>query len=174
MDWSQLITEAKENGYSNVILPTDDYEAVVKKAEFKQQSGKKDRLQVKWEILSGAYKGETVMEFISIDLNNDKLMGVILSKLTGAGITGEFLTAQSGKFGALNEQNKADHFKAIAGQLHGNKAVINVKATEYQGKPKNEVFAQYPLTDQTAVAPTPEQPPVANPYSAPVNPQMPI
>lgn len=170
MEWGDLIAEAKENGYSNTILPTDDYEMVVKKAEFKQQSGKKDRLQIKWEVETGPYAKDGGMEFISIDLSNPKLMSVVLSKLRGAGLSDEFFASLKDKYGPL-AQAHVDHFKAIAAALHGRRAVVAVKATEYQGKPKNEFWAQRPLTETAGQPIAPDN--AANRYGS-VNPQQPI
>lgn len=175
-DWDDLIAQAKENGYSNVVLPTDEYEAEVKSATFQQKSGKKDNIWVKWKVISGPFADEVVSDNIYIDLSNPKLMGVVLSKLNGAGITNEFLSGLKNRFGSLDESTKADHFKAIAGQLTGNQAVLKVTATEYQGKPKNEVFPQGPLnvstvTDHAATAETT----VTNRYASdPVSTDMPI
>lgn len=146
-NFTDLIQAAADAGFS--VVPADDYDVEVATAEAGKTSTGKNKISVRFKIISGPYAGKSVFNDFVISPENGNALGFFFRHMKVLGL-------DQGYF-ATNPP-----LASAAASLIGRRCVVTVGIRQWQGDDKNEVKGVKPLAGNVVgsapMMPTPHGP----------------
>ena len=137
LDWKGIIEDADEDD-EFAPLPAGTYPVKVVNTEVKQASTGSSMIAVQAKVQGGQYDARSLWTNFVFKTESKPGMAMTLRKLTGIGITREWLVA------------KEPTIHQIASALDGREAIATVIQKEYQGEQRNDIKGFKPLPGGSA------------------------
>lgn len=153
--FGQLIAEAEAEGFSNELLPINEYDCEVAGTTAGTSQGGKPQIGVRFKVLVGPYAGKSFWDNLTLTADNPKAVAVFLRKMGQLGVSTDFIKTQTS-------------VEVLAGAIQvGKQYKVTHGHREFNGKTYADVKKVTPLDVAIAAAPAVAAAPVAAPVAAP-------